>query len=77
MSLEEKTKMIGVLSCIQFLFIILKLIGVNWSWLWVLSPLWIPILFIILVAVYTYLLFYTDTKKKTDKSNKENKEKEM
>lgn len=74
MSLEEKTKMIGVLSCIQFLFIILKLIGVNWSWLWVLSPLWIPILFIILVIIYTYLLCFTD-KKKFDKSNKE-KEKE-
>lgn len=28
MSLEEKTKIIGTLSCIQFSFIILKLIGV-------------------------------------------------
>lgn len=75
MSLEEKAKFIGTLSCIQFIFIILKLIGVNWSWLWVLSPLWIPILFVILVALYTYLLCYTDIKKKVNKSNKEKESK--
>lgn len=74
MSLEEKTKSICALSCLQFAFIILKLIGINWSWLWVLSPLWIPILFIILVIIYTHLLCFTD-KKKSDKNNKE-KEKE-
>ena len=64
MSLEEKTKIIGTFSCIQFVFIILKLIGINWSWLWVLSPLWIPILFVILVVIYTNLICCTDTKKK-------------
>lgn len=69
MTLEEKTKIIGTLSCIQFVFIILKLIGVNWNWIWVLSPLWIPILFVLLVVIYTHLLCLTDAKKK-------NKEKE-
>ena len=35
-------------------FIVLKLVGViNWSWLWVLSPLWISwIIVIILLIIY-------------------------
>jgi membrane protein YdbS with pleckstrin-like domain len=39
------------MSCIEVLtlvFVVLKLIGViNWSWWWVVSPLWIPVGFII------------------------------
>ena len=31
-------------------FLVLKLTGViDWSWLWVLSPIWIPIAFAIIV----------------------------
>lgn len=34
---------IGFCGLLTILFIGLKLTGyVNWSWLWVLSPLWIP-----------------------------------
>ena len=30
-------------------FIVLKLIGViNWSWGWVLAPLWIPVLLVVI-----------------------------
>ncbi|MCA1806395.1 MAG: hypothetical protein LC687_00780 [Actinobacteria bacterium] len=33
-------------------FIVLKLTGViEWSWLWVLSPLWIPIALVVAVVV--------------------------
>ena len=33
-------------------FIILKLCGVvNWSWWWVLSPVWISIIFVIFVSL--------------------------
>ena len=33
------------------IFIILKLVGViDWSWLWVLSPIWISILIALLVC---------------------------
>lgn len=72
---KVKVEGTGFLGFLQLIFITLKLIGkIEWSWLWVLSPLWIPILFIILVISYTYLLCFTD-KKKVDKSNK-GKEKE-
>lgn len=33
-------------------FIVLKLTGViDWSWWWVLSPLWIPIVFMLVVML--------------------------
>lgn len=48
----------GGLLCI--VFITLKLCGViNWSWLWVLSPLWIPIaitLVFVLVGIVIIIL---------------------
>ena len=38
------SKGIGFLGLLAIAFIVLKLVGViSWSWLWVLSPLWIPI----------------------------------
>lgn len=42
---------------LTILFIALKLIGyVNWSWLWVLAPLWIPLVIVVLlVLIYSKL----------------------
>ena len=35
---------IGFCGLLTIVFIALKLTGhINWSWLWVLSPLWIPL----------------------------------
>lgn len=49
---------IGFCGLLAVAFIVLKLTGViNWSWLWVLAPIWIPtaitlaIIAIVLVAV--------------------------
>ena len=44
---------IGFLGLLTILFIGLKLTGhIEWSWIWVLSPLWMPIAFILgLVAL--------------------------
>lgn len=40
---------VGFCGLLTLVFIVLKLCGViKWSWLWILSPLWIPVaLFII------------------------------
>lgn len=50
----------GIGSCglLTIVFIVLKLNGViNWSWLWVFSPLWIStalsLIFILIVFFYT------------------------
>lgn len=45
---------IGFIGLLTILFIGLKLTGyINWSWIWVLSPLWIgfAIIFLILFIV--------------------------
>lgn len=43
---------IGFVGLLTIVFIVLKLIGIiSWSWLWVLSPLWISILLCIVFLV--------------------------
>lgn len=45
----------GGLLCI--VFIVLKLCGViNWSWVWVLSPLWIGLILGIIIVVIAIIL---------------------
>ena len=35
---------IGLIGVLLIVFIVLKLTGnIEWGWLWVLSPLWIPV----------------------------------
>ena len=42
---------VSFLDLLTLVFIALKLTGyINWSWWWVLSPIWIPV--IILLIVY-------------------------
>ncbi len=43
---------IGFLGLLTIAFIVLKLIGqITWSWVWVLSPIWIVTVICVLVAV--------------------------
>ena len=45
---------IGFIGLLTLLFIGLKLIGyIAWSWVWVLSPLWISALFWLTVLIIT------------------------
>ena len=50
---------IGFGGVLQIVFIVLKLLGViNWSWVWVLSPLWIGtglsvVIFIVCLIIVT------------------------
>ena len=40
------------LSILALIFITLKLTGyITWSWLWVLSPIWIPLLIVVAVLI--------------------------
>lgn len=52
---------IGFLGLLTIVFITLKLTGfINWSWLWVLSPLWITaILVLATFAVVFGIIFYS------------------
>ena len=54
---------IGFVGLLTILFIGLKLTGyIQWSWLWVLSPIWIMAL--VLVIVLIAILILTIIKKK-------------
>jgi len=49
---------VGVEGLLLILFIGLKLTNViNWSWLWVLSPLWIPVALMLVVGVISLMIF--------------------
>lgn len=50
---------IGFVGLLTILFIALKLTGyITWSWLWVLSPLWIStsLVLVILPAVFLWMV---------------------
>lgn len=48
---------IGFTGLLTILFIALKLTHViNWSWVWVLSPLWISTLLLIIACVFVFLV---------------------
>lgn len=49
---KTKTGGIGFWGLLQLVFIVLKLCGViKWSWLWVLSPVWITAGIVVLLLV--------------------------
>lgn len=48
---------IGISGVLTIVFIVLKLVGViNWSWLWVLCPLWINCLLTIIILVVIVII---------------------
>ena len=54
---NEKTTSggIGFGSALLLTFIILKLVGViDWSWWWVLSPIWIPVALLLAVSILLF-----------------------
>lgn len=54
---------IGFIGLLTIVFITLKLTGViNWSWWWVLSPIWIS--FIGLLLLIAIIVTYTELTKK-------------
>ncbi len=47
---KAKREGLGFVSVLTLIFIVLKLTGlIDWSWIWVLSPVWIVGLFFIIV----------------------------
>lgn len=47
---------IGFVGLLTILFIALKLLGkISWSWVWVLSPLWIPIAISIILIIIAFI----------------------
>ena len=57
MKRTSTAKGIGFTGVLAVAFIVLKLCGViKWSWLWVLSPIWIYIVLWVLIFAIVYRL---------------------
>lgn len=58
---EVRTGGIGFFGLLTIVFITLKLMGyITWSWWWVLSPLWIPLvgLLVTLAVVFIFIFIW-------------------
>ena len=58
---EVQTGGIGFFGLLTIVFITLKLMGyISWSWWWVLSPLWIPLvgLLVTLAVVFIFIFIW-------------------
>lgn len=55
---------IGFAGLLTIVFITLKLLGViDWSWVWVLSPIWISIILICVLLIISFcIMHYLDKK---------------
>jgi len=54
---EVKTVGLGFADALTLLFIGLKLTGyITWSWIWVLSPIWISISILALIILIIFLI---------------------
>lgn len=65
---------ISFFGLLTIVFITLKLIGmIDWSWLWVLSPIWIPfaLVFLILLIQLTIAAFGSINDKNKDDDDEE------
>jgi hypothetical protein len=53
---------IGLSGCLFLIFLTLKLTNfINWSWWWVTAPLWIPVVFaLVLILVGSLLIALAD-----------------
>jgi hypothetical protein len=53
----KKKSSISLPTIVFIVFLILKLTdNIDWSWIWVTSPLWIPILLVAFILISTFLL---------------------
>ena len=57
MSESSSSNGIGFVGLLQIVFITLKLLGViGWSWLWVLSPVWISLAITGVIVVIAFVI---------------------
>lgn len=58
MSSSSSSSGIGFAGLLTVVFIVLKILKIiSWSWLWVLSPLWISAIIIALIILVIFLMW--------------------
>lgn len=54
---RKMSRGIGFGGLLTIVFIVLKLLGkITWSWVWVLAPVWIPVILVFIISIL-FLLF--------------------
>ena len=54
---NQKNSSVGLSGLVFIVFLVLKLIGqIDWSWWWITSPLWIPVIGAILIGIIIVIL---------------------
>ena len=54
---------IGFCDSLALVFIVLKLLGkITWSWIWVLSPIWIQFVLFIIIFIVLLIQIYWKNK---------------
>ena len=54
---NQKNSSVGLSGLVFIVFLVLKLIGqIDWSWWWITSPLWIPVIGAILIGIIMVIL---------------------
>lgn len=62
--MEKKSGGIGFVGVLQITFVVLKLCKViDWSWWWVLSPIWISTALTILIVLIGIIVIYVRDKR--------------
>ena len=50
--MNDNSSGLNTLSVLQIIFLVLKLTKlIDWSWLWVLSPMWITIIIVVILKI--------------------------
>lgn len=60
---------VSTTGLLGIVFIVLKLTGyIDWSWLWVLSPFWLPALIVLTIGgIFLTVLFFNQRSIKRDR----------
>ena len=55
----EKVHDYSFVSLLAVAFIVLKLCGViDWAWIWVLAPIWIPFALVLAIVIVTFIVAF-------------------
>lgn len=66
MSKQTVTGGVSAWTVLLIVFIVLKLCNlIDWSWGWVLSPLWIPLSIVVLMVIIVLFIYFTKSRSTT------------
>ena len=68
---KEATGGIGFVGLLTITFITLKLLGkITWSWVWVLSPIWIPTIICVAIIIIAFIASVISSHRRQKRWNK-------